>query len=88
MSTIRKAIIAAAMIASATTFAVAQGQPTGGNSPVAGGAGGGNTGGATGSGSMMAPSVNGGSVPSATAESKQKDISRPSQTPGRLDSGE
>jgi hypothetical protein len=82
MVTIRKAIIAAAMIASATTFAVAQGQPTGGNSPVPGGAAGGSTGGATGSGSMMAPAAKQGSMPSPATESKQKDVSPASPAAG------
>jgi hypothetical protein len=74
MANASKILIAAALIASATSFASAQGQPTGTESPVAGGAGGGTATKAGAGGKMSAPAKQS-LMPSPAAQSQQKDAS-------------
>jgi hypothetical protein len=74
MAILKKLTIAAALIAGTTSLAAAQGQPTGNESPMAGGAGGGATTG-NGASGMMNPPGKQGSMPSPAAQSQQKDVS-------------
>jgi hypothetical protein len=71
MAVLKNLIVAAALIAGSTSLAVAQGPATGGESPVAGGAGGAGT---APSGTMKDPAKQG-SIPSPAAQSGQKDVS-------------
>jgi hypothetical protein len=72
MAVLKNLIFAAALIVGSTSLAAAQGPATGGESPVAGGAGGAGT---APSGTMNSPPAEQGSVPSPAAQSGQKDVS-------------